>query len=309
MAAGQHARRRGARRRRGRAPQGRAVRRGRGRRAQPLTGWLAAFVTAVAFAMSAFHLYTAYAIVPTQTLRPCTSRSCCSCASSCSRWRAAFATASCGGTGSRRALAIAIVVYALQGGDDFTDRNTSPTPWDIAFGIALIALVLEAMRRTHRLDHAGRSPSRSSLYALLGPLAAGAVDAQGLRHRPAGRRDVHDAGGHLRRRGRRVVVADHPVHDLRRVPAALGRGQVLHRLLVRGDGRQAHRRRAHRRARVVPARRAVGLGRRDDGDARRRRLPDAREGRLREERRRRAARGRRAWARSSRRRCSARPRS
>src|SRR6478672_7290202 len=67
--------------------------------------------------------------------RPCgryTSRSCCSCASSSSR--------------SRRA--VAIVVYALQGGDDFTDRNTSPNDWDIAFGIALIVLVLEAMRRS-----------------------------------------------------------------------------------------------------------------------------------------------------------------
>jgi TRAP transporter 4TM/12TM fusion protein len=46
------------------------------------------------------------------------------------------------------ALAVAIVVYALQGGDDFTDRNTSPDNWDIAFGISLIVLVLEAMRRS-----------------------------------------------------------------------------------------------------------------------------------------------------------------
>ncbi len=46
-------------------------------------------------------------------------------------------------------LAIAIVIYLIQGGDDFTDRNTSPAPWDIAFGIALIVLVLEAMRRTN----------------------------------------------------------------------------------------------------------------------------------------------------------------
>jgi TRAP-type uncharacterized transport system fused permease subunit len=34
------------------------------------------------------------------------------------------------------------------GGDDLTDRNTSPLPWDIFFGVALIVLVLEAMRRT-----------------------------------------------------------------------------------------------------------------------------------------------------------------
>jgi hypothetical protein len=53
------------------------------------------------------------------------------------------------------ALAIAIVVYAIQGGDDFTDRNTSPLPWDIVFGSVLIVLVLEAMRRTSGWDHAG----------------------------------------------------------------------------------------------------------------------------------------------------------
>ena len=64
-----------------------------------LRGWLAAFVTAVAVAMSVFHLYTAYAIVRPEHLRaihvafvlfltflifPC---------------RGASATASCGGTG------------------------------------------------------------------------------------------------------------------------------------------------------------------------------------------------------------------
>ena len=38
--------------------------------ANKLEGWLGAFLVAAAFAMSAFHLYTAYAIVPTQTLRP-----------------------------------------------------------------------------------------------------------------------------------------------------------------------------------------------------------------------------------------------
>ena len=34
------------------------------------------------------------------------------------------------------------------GGDDFTDRNTNPNAWDKVFGIALIALVIEATRRT-----------------------------------------------------------------------------------------------------------------------------------------------------------------
>ncbi|MGH7187347.1 MAG: TRAP transporter permease, partial [Pseudomonadota bacterium] len=38
--------------------------------ANKLKGWPHILVVGVAFVMSAFHLYTAYAIVPTQTLRP-----------------------------------------------------------------------------------------------------------------------------------------------------------------------------------------------------------------------------------------------
>ena len=45
-------------------------------------------------------------------------------------------------------LSVALVVYVIAGGDDFADRNTTPDPWDIFFGVALIVLVLEAMRRT-----------------------------------------------------------------------------------------------------------------------------------------------------------------
>ena len=117
--------------------------------ANKLKGWLGVFVTAVAFVMSAFHLYTAYAIVPTQTLRPV---------------HVGFVLFLCFlvfpvATRFRHrvmwwdwlaaAVSIAVVIYLIVGGDDFTDRNTSPNPWDIAFGIALIALVLEAMRRTN----------------------------------------------------------------------------------------------------------------------------------------------------------------
>jgi TRAP transporter 4TM/12TM fusion protein len=112
-----------------------------------LRGALGAFVAAVAVVMSVFHLYTAYAIVPTQTLRPVhvafvlflvylvfpVSK----------RyrhrvmwwdWAAALA-------------AVAVVAYMLQGGDDFWDRNTSPDNWDMVFGVALILLILEGMRR------------------------------------------------------------------------------------------------------------------------------------------------------------------
>src|SRR4051812_34776339 len=38
--------------------------------ANRLAGWLANFVKLVAVVMSVFHLYSAYAIVPTQVLRP-----------------------------------------------------------------------------------------------------------------------------------------------------------------------------------------------------------------------------------------------
>ena len=131
-------------------------------------GWLAVWVTGVAFVMSVFHLYTAYAIVPTQTLRPV---------------HVGFVLFLCFlvfpiATRFRHrimwwdwlaaALSVAIVIYLIQGGDDFTDRNTSPKPWDIAFGIALIVLVLEAMRRTTGWI----MPIITSafiLYALFGP--------------------------------------------------------------------------------------------------------------------------------------------
>src|SRR5467141_1974753 len=112
-----------------------------------LRGALGIFVSATAVVMSLFHLYTAYAIVPAQVLRP-------SCvgfvlflsyllfpASKRYRhrimwwdWVAAFG-------------AIAVIAYILQGGDDIWDRNTSPDNWDIVFGTALILLILEGMRR------------------------------------------------------------------------------------------------------------------------------------------------------------------
>jgi TRAP transporter 4TM/12TM fusion protein len=116
--------------------------------ANKLKGWLAAFVTLAAVVMSAYHLYSAYEIVPAQTLRAVHLAFVlflCFLVFPVARryrhrimwwdWLAAL-------------LAIAVTWYLLQGGDDLTDRNTSPLPWDIVFGITLMALVLEAMRRT-----------------------------------------------------------------------------------------------------------------------------------------------------------------
>ena len=136
--------------------------------ANKFKGWLAALVTLIAFVMSVFHLYSAYAIVPTQTLRPL---------------HVAFVLGLCFMVFpvARRfrhrimwwdwlavALSIAIVAYLILGGDDFTDRNTSPEPWDIFFGIALIVLVMEAMRRTNGWIMPAIT-SAFILYALLGP--------------------------------------------------------------------------------------------------------------------------------------------
>ncbi|MEJ7667879.1 MAG: TRAP transporter fused permease subunit [Casimicrobiaceae bacterium] len=116
--------------------------------ANKLHGLLGGFVRLTAFVMSVFHLYTAYAIVPTHILRPIHVSFVlvlCFLVFPIARrfrhrvmwwdWLAAV-------------LSVAIVVYLILGGDDINDRNTTPNDWDIAFGIALIALVLEAMRRT-----------------------------------------------------------------------------------------------------------------------------------------------------------------
>jgi TRAP transporter 4TM/12TM fusion protein len=113
-----------------------------------LTGWLAALVATTAIVMSVFHLYTAYAIVRPEHLRathvafvllltflvfPLARRF----RHRVMWWDWALAA---GG--------VATAVYLIMGGDDFFDRSILPNEWDIAFGVLLMALVLEAMRRT-----------------------------------------------------------------------------------------------------------------------------------------------------------------
>jgi TRAP transporter 4TM/12TM fusion protein len=113
-----------------------------------LGGWLAVLVATVAVAMSLFHLYTAYYIVRPEHLRsthvafvlfltflvfPVAKRF----RHRVMWWDWALAI---GGVGT--------AVYLIMGGDDFFDRSILPNDWDIAFGVLLMALVLEAMRRT-----------------------------------------------------------------------------------------------------------------------------------------------------------------
>ena len=113
-----------------------------------LTGWLAALVSTVAIVMSLFHLYTAYAIVRPEHLRST---------------HVAFVLllTFLAFPLSRRfrhrvmwwdwllaAAGVATTVYLIMGGDDFFDRSILPNDWDVAFGVLLVVLVLEAMRRT-----------------------------------------------------------------------------------------------------------------------------------------------------------------
>jgi len=113
-----------------------------------LAGRLAAFVTLVAIVMSVFHLYTAYAIVRPEHLRaihvafvlflafmvfPVAKRY----RHRIMWWDWTLAIAG-----------VATTVYLIAGGDDFFDRSILPNDWDIFFGVVLVLLILEAMRRT-----------------------------------------------------------------------------------------------------------------------------------------------------------------
>src|ERR1700733_4560482 len=110
-------------------------------------GWLATIATVLLVSMSLFHLWAAVDIVPTQVLRPVhvgfmlllvyllfpvTPRF----RNRLMIWDVALA-----------ALGVATIVYLLMGGDDFWDRNTDPSTWDVFFGVAMILLILEAARR------------------------------------------------------------------------------------------------------------------------------------------------------------------
>src|SRR5512132_2845832 len=122
-----------------------------------LVGWAGTLVTSIAVTMSLFHLYAAIAgawpftdfpIITTQPLRyahvafvmmlcfllfPMSARF-----RNHIRWWDVVA----GITGA------AILIYAIEGGEEFTDRATMPTHLDVVLGVIFIVLLLEVTRRT-----------------------------------------------------------------------------------------------------------------------------------------------------------------
>src|SRR3954468_5771117 len=117
--------------------------------ANKLRGGLGWFVLFLAVVMSVFHLYTAYGIVATQTLRPIHVAFVLSLSFLLFPVAKRFRHRVMWWDWIAALLSVAVTVYLLHGGDDFTDRNTSPEPWDIFFGVALIVMVMEVMRRTN----------------------------------------------------------------------------------------------------------------------------------------------------------------
>ncbi|MCD6073158.1 MAG: C4-dicarboxylate transporter permease [Rhodospirillales bacterium] len=112
------------------------------------TGWTGYAITALAIAMSLFHLYAAYSIVPAQVLRPVhvafTLVLCFLLFPIARRFRDRIQLWDIG----LAALGIYVIWYMVSGGDDLMDRNTLPTDRDTIVGLIFIALVLEATRRS-----------------------------------------------------------------------------------------------------------------------------------------------------------------
>jgi TRAP transporter 4TM/12TM fusion protein len=116
--------------------------------ANRLSGWAGTIVTAIAVAMTLFHLWAAYDIVPTQPLRYTHVAFVLTLAFLLFPLAARFRNRIRWWDIIPAIAAVGILAYALAGGDDFTDRATGPLPLDIVLGVIFIVLLLEATRRT-----------------------------------------------------------------------------------------------------------------------------------------------------------------
>lgn len=111
-----------------------------------LSGLWGAFLTTLAVLMSLFHLYAAYAIIPTHVMRGL---------------HVAFVLFLCflmfpivkrfrhrimWWDWLAAALSLLVIGHMLLGGDDFLERAISPNQSDQVFGVILMLLTLEAAR-------------------------------------------------------------------------------------------------------------------------------------------------------------------
>jgi len=116
--------------------------------ARHFTGWTDRAITTIAVAMSLFHLYAAQAIIPAQILRAIHVAFvlflCFLLFPAAKRFRDRVQWVDL----ALSVLGVAVIVYLLIDFDAFIERAVTPTGWDLLFGVTLIALVLEATRRT-----------------------------------------------------------------------------------------------------------------------------------------------------------------
>jgi TRAP transporter 4TM/12TM fusion protein len=115
--------------------------------AHRLSGRAALIVTALAVAMSLFHLYAAYGIVQATVLRPVHVGFVLALAFLSFPVAARLRDRLRWWDWALAAAAAATIVYIVAGGDAYADRATVPSNADLVVGVTLILLVLEAVRR------------------------------------------------------------------------------------------------------------------------------------------------------------------
>ncbi len=106
-------------------------------------------ITLACVAMSLVHLYAAYDIVPTSTLRPLHVSMVLALTFLIVPVSKRYVNRIMWWDVIAAALAIGVFFILLNGGEDFRERNTDPFTSDIAWGVILIFLILEALRRTN----------------------------------------------------------------------------------------------------------------------------------------------------------------
>ncbi len=154
-----------------------------------LFGWAGRLVTSIAVSMSLFHLYAAVAgawpftdfpIIPTQPLRYAHVAFALMLSFLVFPFSARFRNRIRWWDIAAGVVSAAILVYAIQGGEEFTDRATMPTRLDVVLGVVFIILLLEATRRATGWI----VPFVAMLfmaYALCRSVSAAAMDAPRLR--------------------------------------------------------------------------------------------------------------------------------